>query len=183
MPRIEHAARIVGCGRPFSVGLWRRGERDRADAGDLGGHRVHHDRADERRESTRDVQADSRHRHDAALHCGAVCHLGDDGLLELGLTGSAQSLDRRLEPGTDVGVKTVGGSGQLGGVDSQRSGPDPVEPFAVLEDGHLAALSNVLAHGRDDSQGVLHVELGAWQHPVVAAQVESSDHGRSLRSR
>ena len=115
------------------VGLRRRGERDGADAGDLGGYRVHHHRADQRRKATRHVQPDPSHRHDAAFHRGAVGHLGDDGLLELGRTGATQSLDGRLESGADVGVERVGGSRQLGGVDPQRRGPHPVEAFAVLE--------------------------------------------------
>jgi hypothetical protein len=139
------------------------------DAGDPSGYRVHHDRADQRSEAPRHIQADPRHRHDAPFHGRAVGDLGDHGLLELGLTCATESGDRLLEPGTNVGVERGGGSGQLGRIDPQRGRAHPVEPFPVLENGLLAAHPDVLAQRRDDLEGMLYVDLGAWQHPVVAA--------------
>ena len=71
MPSSAHAARIVGCGSPPCSFCGRGGQRDRADAGDLGGHDVHHHAGDQRREAAGHVEADPVDRHHAVGHPGA----------------------------------------------------------------------------------------------------------------
>ena len=94
--------------------LGARGQRDGADAGDLGGHDVHQHAGDERGESAGDVEPDAVDRHLAVRHRGSGTELGRDVLLELGLAGDPQPADRLLQAGADGRVeRREGGRGRL----------------------------------------------------------------------
>ena len=133
------------------MGLLRRaGQRDRADPGDLGRHHVHHHAGDQGRHATGYVQADAVDRDHPLGDAGTGAELGDDVLLELGLTGGAQPPDRLLQPGAHVGVELgerarerLDGHGDVVLVDA-------VEPRGVLQDRRDPALADVVADRPDD---------------------------------
>ena len=84
-----------------------RGQRDRADAGDLGRDDVHEHAGDQRRDAAGHVEADPVDRHLAVGDPGAGAELGGRVPLQLGLAGGPQPADRLLQPGPDVRVEAA----------------------------------------------------------------------------
>ena len=87
------------------VALGRAGQRDRADAGDLRGHDVHHDAGDQRGDAAGHVEADPVHRDQPLGDPRARPDVGDGVAAELGLAGDPQPADRLLETRADARVE------------------------------------------------------------------------------
>ena len=179
-----------GVRQPAVVLLRGGGQRDRPDAGDLGGHDVHQHAGHQRRQAAGDVEPDPVDRHHPLGHRGAGGHVGGDVLLELGLAGGAQPGDGLLETRAHVGVQVL-----EGGRERRRRHPDvvvddPVELRGELQDRVDPADPDGLADRMHRGDGGLDVELGARHGGAVVdglavgacpPQVDAADHGLDSR--
>ena len=147
--------------QPVEVHLWRRGDRDGGDPGDLGGDHVHDHARGEGGETTGHVQTDPTDR-DHPLGDDSTRRQLDRGgrLAELGGTDPAATVDGHLEGGPDLGVELLDRGGELGGRDPELVGHDVVEPVRPVPQGAHPAGGDVVADGTHHLHGGFHVELG-----------------------
>ena len=168
MPSSAQAARIVGCGRPrVNVLLRRARQRDRADAGDLGGYDVHQHAGDQRRDAARDVEADPVDRHQPLRDPRAGAEVGDRVGLQLGRAGDPQPADRLLETRPDSGVQGRERLAERLPGTAMSVCVDAVEPLGVLRDRLDPAVAHVVADRSHDMQRGLDVEVGARHQGAV----------------
>jgi hypothetical protein len=165
------------------LGLRRRRERDRADAGDLRRDDVHDDARRVDGLAARHVEAHPVDRLPALEHLGAVAEGRRGRGRHLGGAREAHPTDRLLERRAHVRVQPVDGGGDLAGRHADRGGADTVEPLRLRDERLLA----VGAHLRDELGGGLRCDrdvdlrarherrqLGAGR--PAAAQIEGLDH-------
>ena len=123
---------------PAELGLRRRGERDRRDAGHLRGNDVHHDARRDRR-PCRPARRSRRAR--SAASAGSTCGPGPRSVTAGGGTcASLASRTRRIA--SSSAARTAGSSasdrgGDVGGIDSDRGRPHAVEALGLIEQGRL----------------------------------------------
>ncbi len=105
------------------------------------------------------VQADALHRHDAPLDDSSRRDIADDGLLELGLAGLAESAYGLLEGDSYVGVEIGERLGQRGSRHPELGGSYAVELLAGVEHRVDPAIADVVTDRTDRRERLLDVEL------------------------
>ena len=160
--RVRQAAVVLLRGRA--------GQRDRADAGDLGGHDVHQHAGDQRREAAGHVEADPVDRHLAVRHPGAGAELGRRRRCSSSAAHVARS--RRIDSSSPARMSGSRLGQRVAAAPRAAPGCRRVTPSNcsdILQDRLEPAGADRLADRMHRRDRRLDVEVGARHHvPVVA---------------
>ena len=168
--------------QPAVVDLRRGGQRDGADAGDLGGHDVHHHAGDQRRDAAGHVEPDPVDRHHPLGDRAAGDDLGDDVVPRARPRRWPQPADGLLEARADGGVQRGRAPRAAPRRERRcRSARTPSKLRGELRDRLDPALAHRVADRPDHVQRGLHVEVRARHHVAVvggrvAPQVDPANH-------
>ena len=130
---------MVGCTLPPNSRCGGDAKRHRLHAGHLRGDHVHDHAGRVDGLPAGDVQPDAPHRTVPLHDAGAVAQGRHGGRGQLGGAGLTHARNGFLQRGSDLGVESEDGGGNLLRAHPHAGRTDPVEPLGLVEQGRLAA--------------------------------------------